>query len=120
MEYGVRGALVHIRAVCGAASFLSPSSLSTLSHATPLFHIFLDEYELTKSTQKAALSFVAARLVQSLARHAAGSGISEIKCIISGFVMEGFLGFWTFLIKSLTLVSEKNETISGISVLNLK
>ncbi|KAF8499678.1 voltage-gated chloride channel [Russula emetica] len=51
----------------------------------------------------AALSFVAARLVQSLARHAAGSGISEIKCIISGFVMEGFLGFWTFLIKSLTL-----------------
>jgi len=56
--------------------------------------------------KKAALSFVAARLVQSLARYAAGSGIAEIKCIISGFVMEGFLGFWTFFIKSLTLVSE--------------
>jgi chloride channel 3/4/5 len=82
--------------------YLSPSSLPTLPHA-------LGEYGLTKSTKKVALSFVAARLVQSLARHAAGSGISEIKCIISGFVMEEFLGFWTFLIKSLTLVSE-NET----------
>ncbi len=61
--------------------------------------------------QKTALSFVAARLVQSLARYAAGSGISEIKCIISGFVMDGFLGFWTFLIKSLTLVSENNAGI---------
>jgi hypothetical protein len=30
--------------------------------------------------------------------------------------MEGFLGFWTFLIKSLTLVGEKNnDGISGIS-----
>ncbi|KAF8268629.1 voltage-gated chloride channel [Lactarius quietus] len=51
----------------------------------------------------AMFSFVASHLVRSLARHAAGSGISEIKCILSGFVMRGFLGFWTFLIKSLTL-----------------
>ncbi|CDO69146.1 hypothetical protein BN946_scf185042.g48 [Trametes cinnabarina] len=48
-------------------------------------------------------SFVAAHLVRSLAKYAAGSGISEIKCIIAGFVMKGFLGFWTFLIKSVTL-----------------
>jgi H+/Cl- antiporter ClcA len=41
-----------------------------------------------------------------LAKHAAGSGIAEIKCALSGFIMEGFLGFWTFLIKSLTLVIE--------------
>ena len=70
--------------------------------------------------QKSALSFVAARLVHSLARYAAGSGISEIKCIISGFVMEGFLGFWTFLIKSLTLVSENETIYGGISLYNLK
>ncbi|THH14591.1 hypothetical protein EW146_g5756 [Bondarzewia mesenterica] len=50
-----------------------------------------------------AFSFVAAHLVKSLAKYAAGSGISEIKCILAGFVMRGFLGFWTFLIKSLTL-----------------
>jgi len=55
--------------------------------------------------QKATFSFVASHLVRSLAKYAAGSGISEIKCILSGFVMQGFLGFWTFLIKSLTLVS---------------
>ncbi|KAI8993977.1 Cl-channel protein [Trametes punicea] len=48
-------------------------------------------------------SFVAAHLVRSLAKYAAGSGISEIKCIIAGFIMKGFLGFWTFLIKSVTL-----------------
>ncbi|KAH9058793.1 voltage-gated chloride channel [Lactarius vividus] len=48
-------------------------------------------------------SFLASHLVRSLAKYAAGSGISEIKCILSGFVMQGFLGFWTFLIKSLTL-----------------
>lgn len=48
---------------------------------------------------------MAAHLVRNIARYAAGSGISEIKCILAGFVMRGFLGFWTFLIKSLTLVS---------------
>jgi chloride channel 3/4/5 len=63
--------------------------------------------------RKAALSFVAARLVQSLARYAAGSGISEIKCILSGFVMQGFLGFWTFLIKSLTLVTKTTPVSFG-------
>ena len=43
-------------------------------------------------------------LVKSLAKYAAGSGISEIKCILAGFVMQGFLGFATFFIKSVTLV----------------
>jgi chloride channel 3/4/5 len=50
-------------------------------------------------------SFVAGHLVRSLAKYAAGSGISEIKCILAGFVMNGFLGFSTFAIKSITLVS---------------
>ena len=49
-------------------------------------------------------SFIASHLVRSFARYAAGSGISEIKCILAGFVMQGFLGFATFFIKSLTLV----------------
>ncbi|CAK9439393.1 uncharacterized protein LODBEIA_P35360 [Lodderomyces beijingensis] len=49
------------------------------------------------------MSYVAAKLVKSYSPSAAGSGISEIKCIISGFVVEGFLGWWTLLIKCLGL-----------------
>ena len=58
-------------------------------------------------------AFVAARLVKSFAPYAAGSGISEIKCIIAGFVMKGFLGFWTLLIKSIALPL---AIASGLSV----
>ncbi|KAK4187112.1 putative chloride channel protein [Podospora australis] len=50
-----------------------------------------------------AFAFTSATLVRSYAPYAAGSGISEIKCIIAGFVMKGFLGFWTLLIKSIAL-----------------
>lgn len=42
----------------------------------------------------------AAFLVKLYAPTAAGSGISEIKCIVSGFVMRGFLGWSTLAIKS--------------------
>ncbi|KAK6852422.1 chloride channel protein [Apiospora arundinis] len=46
---------------------------------------------------------LSATLVKSFAPYAAGSGISEIKCIIAGFVMKGFLGLWTLIIKSVAL-----------------
>lgn len=49
------------------------------------------------------LSFTAAILVKVYAAAAAGSGIAEIKCIVNGFVIDGFLGWWTLLIKSLGL-----------------
>ena len=58
-------------------------------------------------------AFTSARLVKSFAPYAAGSGISEIKCIIAGFVMKGFLGFWTLLIKSIALPL---AIASGLSV----
>ncbi|KAF8629862.1 hypothetical protein AX15_003223 [Amanita polypyramis BW_CC] len=48
-------------------------------------------------------SFISAHLVRSLAKYAASSGISEIKCILAGFIMQGFLGFSTFFVKSITL-----------------
>ncbi|KAF3483068.1 chloride channel protein 3 [Arthroderma uncinatum] len=48
-------------------------------------------------------SFCSAGLVDAFAPYAAGSGISEIKVIIAGFIMKGFLGARTLVIKSLAL-----------------
>ncbi|KFY34097.1 hypothetical protein V494_07059 [Pseudogymnoascus sp. VKM F-4513 (FW-928)] len=61
----------------------------------------------------AMFAFTSATLVKSFAPYAAGSGISEIKCIIAGFVMKGFLGWWTLLIKSIGLPL---AIASGLSV----
>ncbi|KAF1972130.1 hypothetical protein BU23DRAFT_508858 [Bimuria novae-zelandiae CBS 107.79] len=61
----------------------------------------------------ALFSSTAATLVKSFAPYAAGSGISEMKCIIAGFVMKGFLGAWTLLIKSIGLPL---AIASGLSV----
>lgn len=58
-------------------------------------------------------AFLAAVLVNNLAPYAAGSGISEIKVIIAGFIMKGFLGTRTLIIKSITLPL---AIASGLSV----
>jgi len=58
-------------------------------------------------------AFSAAFLVRSFAPYAAGSGISEVKCILAGFVMKGFLGAMVLMIKSLTLPL---AIASGLSV----
>ncbi|KAL1917300.1 uncharacterized protein VTP21DRAFT_4956 [Calcarisporiella thermophila] len=54
-----------------------------------------------------------AHLVRIFAPYAAGSGISEIKCILAGFVMKGFLGGWTLLMKSIGLAL---SVASGLSI----
>ncbi|OAX78397.1 hypothetical protein ACJ72_07297 [Emergomyces africanus] len=58
-------------------------------------------------------AFSSAVLVNSFAPYAAGSGISEIKVIIAGFIMKGFLSARTLIIKSLTLPL---SIASGLSV----
>ncbi|GAA6022759.1 hypothetical protein JCM10207_000406, partial [Rhodosporidiobolus poonsookiae] len=58
-------------------------------------------------------ALLCAFLVRSYAPYAAGSGISEIKCILAGFVINGYLSFRTLSIKSLTLPI---AVASGLSV----
>lgn len=61
----------------------------------------------------AALSAACAHLVRAFAPYAAGSGITEIKCILAGFIINGFLGPVTLFIKSLSLPL---AIASGLSV----
>ncbi|XP_078601546.1 H(+)/Cl(-) exchange transporter 4-like isoform X1 [Branchiostoma floridae x Branchiostoma japonicum] len=53
-----------------------------------------------------ALSFsmIAVFLVRTLAPYACGSGIPEIKTILSGFIIRGYLGKWTLIIKSVCMM----------------
>ncbi|KAF7724004.1 glycerol ethanol, ferric requiring protein [Apophysomyces ossiformis] len=53
-----------------------------------------------------------AYLVKEFAPYAAGSGISEIKCILAGFVMKGFLGGWTLVMKSIGLTMAVASNLS--------
>ena len=44
-------------------------------------------------------SGLAVIFVKCLAPYACGSGIPEVKTILSGFVMHGYLGFGTLIVK---------------------
>ncbi|XP_054158814.1 H(+)/Cl(-) exchange transporter 4-like isoform X2 [Oppia nitens] len=47
---------------------------------------------------------LAALFVRTFAPYACGSGIPEIKTILSGFIIRGYLGKWTLTIKSLGMM----------------
>lgn len=50
------------------------------------------------------MAVYSALLVKHFAPYAAGSGIAEVKTILAGFVIKGFLGLSTLVIKTLGLV----------------
>ncbi|XP_057312951.1 H(+)/Cl(-) exchange transporter 4-like isoform X2 [Hydractinia symbiolongicarpus] len=51
-------------------------------------------------------------LVRFFAPYACGSGIPEIKTILGGFIIKGYLGYWTLVIKSITLVTAVSSGLS--------
>eukprot|EP00053_Salpingoeca_punica_P016717 m.158874 g.158874 ORF g.158874 m.158874 type:complete len:921 (+) comp17030_c0_seq3:221-2983(+) len=52
-------------------------------------------------------------LCRRLAPYARGSGIPELKTILSGFVIRGYFGFWTYIVKAAAMVL---STASGLSL----
>ncbi|KAJ2597001.1 glycerol ethanol, ferric requiring protein [Coemansia sp. RSA 1721] len=59
------------------------------------------------------MASLCAFLVKQYAPLAAGSGLPEIKAILGGFVIKGFMGGWTLLMKSIGLAL---AVASGLSV----
>uniref|UniRef100_A0A8C9W8F5 Chloride channel protein n=1 Tax=Scleropages formosus TaxID=113540 RepID=A0A8C9W8F5_SCLFO len=57
-------------------------------------------------------AFLAVSLVRAFAPYACGSGIPEIKTILSGFIIRGYLGKWTLVIKTITLVLAVSSGLS--------
>nr|XP_021156426.1 H(+)/Cl(-) exchange transporter 5 isoform X1 [Columba livia] len=57
-------------------------------------------------------SLLAVLLVKGFAPYACGSGIPEIKTILSGFIIRGYLGKWTLIIKTITLVLAVSSGLS--------
>ncbi|XP_051553661.1 H(+)/Cl(-) exchange transporter 5-like [Myxocyprinus asiaticus] len=57
-------------------------------------------------------AFLAVSLVRAFAPYACGSGIPEIKTILSGFIIRGYLGKWTLIIKTITLVLAVSSGLS--------
>ncbi|KAK3567766.1 hypothetical protein QTP86_025963 [Hemibagrus guttatus] len=57
-------------------------------------------------------AYLAVVLVRAFAPYACGSGIPEIKTILSGFIIRGYLGKWTLLIKTITLVLAVSSGLS--------
>ena len=56
---------------------------------------------------------------KKIAYFGAGSGIPEVKTILGGFVIRGFLGFRTLMIKLIGLVGLRGECFSSESFSNL-
>ncbi|XP_056664700.1 H(+)/Cl(-) exchange transporter 5 isoform X3 [Monodelphis domestica] len=57
-------------------------------------------------------ALLAVSLVRVFAPYACGSGIPEIKTILSGFIIRGYLGKWTLIIKTITLVLAVSSGLS--------
>jgi len=82
-------------------------SISTDSKAS--FYIMNYSFYILSSFTFAGLTVA---LVRFFAPYACGSGIPEIKTILGGFVIHGYLGYWTLVIKMFTLITAVSSGLS--------
>jgi len=57
-------------------------------------------------------AFMTVILVMFFAPYACGSGIPEIKTILGGFIIKGYLGYWTLITKTVTLILAVSSGLS--------
>lgn len=85
----------------GCSQWKSWSNLLTDSERGPLAYIVNYIFYIVMSL---LFGLLAVTLVRWFAPYACGSGIPEIKTILSGFIIRGYLGRWTLIIKSLSMM----------------
>ena len=83
--------------------------LETQEHSFLHFFVDFTFYILSSIT----MAFLSACLIVKFAPYASGSGIAEIKCIMSGFVIRRFLGIRTFIGKTIGIIL---SSASGLSL----
>ena len=93
----------------------SAVSLSTLDEnlGADIFHVRTDEEGRKRSLGSEALSEEPQKRPPIVYYSAAGSGVAEVKVILSGFVIHGYLGLRTLMIKTVGLVL---SVASGLSL----
>lgn len=85
----------------GCSQWKSWSNLLTDSERGPLAYIVNYIFYIVMSL---LFGLLAVTLVRWFAPYACGSGIPEIKTILSGFIIRGYLARWTLIIKSLSMM----------------
>ncbi|XGW09596.1 hypothetical protein V3C99_011685 [Haemonchus contortus] len=93
---------------CGA--WLAWPEMLNYYGKNPFFYLLEFLFYVGWAVLMATLAVV---FVKVFAPYACGSGIPEIKCILSGFIIRGYLGKWTFIIKSVGLIL---ASASGLSL----
>ncbi|KAI3614729.1 hypothetical protein CBS9595_004000 [Malassezia furfur] len=113
----VSSALAHATQLARRANGTEPAAVVSAMEETCAEWVEWSHWTLPAYVVWIAMSVlfasVCATLVKHYAPYAAGSGISEIKCVLSGFIIDGFLSLWTLVIKSIGLPL---AIASGLSV----
>uniref|UniRef100_A0A183DSD6 Chloride channel protein n=1 Tax=Gongylonema pulchrum TaxID=637853 RepID=A0A183DSD6_9BILA len=85
---------------CGWSVLMTGLTVALVKASAPNHRLFFQTF----LKNNCCVCYIIKSCFQVFAPYACGSGIPEIKCILSGFIIRGYLGKWTFIIKSVGLI----------------